>query len=127
MTAVSSEALSALADRVSEAREMLAHILKPYAVAGVTVSSQCIADVIDGLANVPARWIGMDALGPLPDESFHWKQEAMNRLCQRWRKLGLITFKGGRWSMTKGAWDTFQAAALRARALSDNTETRGGA
>lgn len=94
----------------------IAHICKPFSVFGSDVTARQIADAIDLLADARTEFIGMDLCPALlPGSTFHAKQEASNRLLQRWRKLGLIRFKRGRWSLATGAWDDLQLAASRAR------------
>lgn len=85
--------------------------LKPMNVLGYGVSRADLVAVVDGLANVPDRFIAMDILGPLPQHGGHWKQEVANRLLQRWRKLGLASCATGRWRLSPGAWDKLQSAA----------------
>lgn len=93
-------------------------ICKPFCVMGQPVTSRQIADAIDLLAHTPSAFIAMDLVpAVLPGASFHNKQEALNRLFQRWRKLDLVTFNRGRWRLNRGAWDKMQSAAMRARAL----------
>ena len=87
------------------------HALKPMTVLGHEVSRAHLVAVVYGLANIPDRFIAMDILGPLPDHGCHWKQEVANRLLQRWRKLGLASFKTGRWRLASGGWDALQSAA----------------
>jgi hypothetical protein len=89
---------------------VLTMALKPMNVLGHAVTSADLVAVVDGLANAPDRFIAMDILGPLPQHGGHWKQEVANRLLQRWRKLALVSFKAGRWSLSRGAWDVLQSA-----------------
>lgn len=87
-------------------------ICKPFRVAGNEVTGDQIARAIDLLANAdPAFEASILTRAILPLESYHASQEAVNRLMQRWRKLGLATFKSGRWKLTAGAWDKMQTAA----------------
>ena len=85
--------------------------LKPMSVLGYTVTRANLVAVVYHLADTPDRFTSMDLVGPLPAWSFHWQQEVANRLMQRWRKLGLVSFKTGRWRLAPGAWDALQAAA----------------
>lgn len=97
-------------------------VCKPFAVKGRVVTGRMIANAIDMLANFPAEFIAMDlvpAIFPDSDASFWDKQEALNRLFQRWRKLGLATFGKGRWRLAKGAWGTMQAIAMETRRAID--------
>jgi hypothetical protein len=94
-------------------------IAKPFAVYGQVVTSAQIAEAINMLANVPKAFVAMDLVpAVLPDASFHDRQEALNRLFQRWRKLGLVNFRRGRWSLTDEtrSWNDLQDAALAALA-----------
>lgn len=91
-------------------------ICKPFSVYGQAITARQIANVIDDLANAPPQFRAHDLVrGILPGAAYIDKQEALNRLCQRWRKLGLLHFDKGRWSLAKGAWDTLQLAAAEAR------------
>lgn len=93
--------------------EIYAKIVKPFSVAGHTVTSEQIARTIEAMAHGTHSFIGQDILGELlPGQSYHMKQEAANRLLQRWRKMVLCRFSKGRWQLTGGAWITLQSAAL---------------
>jgi len=89
--------------------------LQPLRVLGVDVTTADLIEVAMSLANAPHAFIAMDLVGSLPDHGWHWKQEVINRLLQRWRKLGLVAFKTARWTMSNKAWGDLQSAALRAR------------
>lgn len=91
-------------------------IAQSFTSCGQRVSARQIADAIDLLANAPTAFEASD-LAPaiLPHATYHGTQEALNRLMQRWRKLGLVSFKTGRWRLEAGAWDTMQTAATLAR------------
>lgn len=91
-------------------------ICRPFWVGDRVVSARQIADAIDEMANTPEKFMASDLAGAVLPSATYWaKQEALNRLFQRWRKLGLITFERGRWALTRGAWDQFQIAAIEAR------------
>jgi hypothetical protein len=96
---------------------LMARIVSPFRVGSHVFTEDHIGKVIDRLANVPVAFEGMDIIGALPDEggSIWPRQEAQNRLFQRWRKMGLMKFSKGKWRLEKGAWDTLQAAALRCK------------
>lgn len=101
-------------------RELIA---RPFTVYGMEVTDRQIADAIDLLANLPWNFEGWQ-LGRalLPDATGHERQEATNRLLQRWRKLGLVTFKTGRWTLARAAWPAMQTAARDVRAPSTSTK-----
>jgi hypothetical protein len=96
--------------------DLLKLAAKPFSVGGVGVSAAQIAAAIDRLRDLPP-WFKASALASVltPDESYVWKQEVLNRLFQRWRKLGLAEYQSGKWRLKSGAWLTLQQAALRAR------------
>lgn len=90
-------------------------IAKPFNVGISKVTSEQIVRAIDRLANIPMRFPASDLVpAVLPGESYVVKQEALNRLLQRWRKLGLVSFSRGKWQLSNGAWETMQLAARQA-------------
>jgi hypothetical protein len=103
-------------------------ICKPLFVKHHDVRAEQVASVIDEMANLPRRMVAMDMISRklMPEASFEDKQECLNRLCQRWRKLGLMRFERGRWVLTHGSWDRMQAAAIRARLNASGMEARQG-
>lgn len=90
-------------------------ICKPFSVSGDKVPATAIANAIDRLANLPNQFMASDLSLAFPMVEWRMRQEATNRLMQRWRKLGLAEFSRGRWKLTKGAWDVMQMAAVNAR------------
>lgn len=100
-------------------------IVKPFKVGGHCVTSRMIADAIDLLANLPdgihSRQL-FSAIFPAGEPFRYARDEALNRLFQRWRKLDLIAFQRGRWWLKRGAWEKMQAQAIEAR----RAETQGG-
>lgn len=91
-------------------------ICKPFRVGPWSVDALQIANAIDLLANAPGRFEASH-LAPaiLPKETYHVTQEALNRLMLRWRKLGLVEFKVGKWQLTRDAWHQMQDAAHAVR------------
>lgn len=91
-------------------------IAKPFSVYGIDITSRHIANAIDRLANLPSGFAAsVLGLALVPTASGYERQEATNRLLQRWRKLDLAEFERGKWRLRKGAWDKLQAAAIDAR------------
>ena len=96
----------------------LLKITAPFKCEARTVTSDMIRKAIDLLANTPDGFKSMDLVStmfPDSDATFWHKQEALNRLFQRWRKAGLVSFQKGRWSLSRGAWDTMQSASRLSR------------
>jgi hypothetical protein len=87
-----------------------------FNVMGETVTTRAIADAIDALANLPLYFRAIE-LGRslLPDCGGHQRQEATNRLMQRWRKLGLAAYSSRGWTLTKGSWGALHAQGIEAR------------
>lgn len=87
-------------------------ILAPMTVEGTTVTTQTLRKVVDKMANVPAKFEAMDLISAIPQKGndIHFQQEVMNRLMQRWRRMGLVEYKQKRWRLLPGAWDTLQKA-----------------
>ncbi len=92
-------------------------IVRKLTVDGHKITSDHVRSVIDGLANVPMKFESSDLIRSLnmPDLTYHDHQEIMNRLCQRWRKMGLMEYKNKRWTLTRGAWDKLQTAVAQTR------------
>lgn len=88
----------------------------PFSVLGETVTSRAIADAVDTLANEPTHFRAI-ALGRylLPECGGHQRQEATNRLMQRWRKMGLAEYSSKGWTLTKGSWSSLQVQAFEVR------------
>lgn len=92
---------------------------------GEDFTTKDVCRIIDGIANVPANFRASDLVGYVQsrDEpfdgpnSYHLKQEVLNRLFQRWRKLDLVRFEKGRWKLASGAWEKMQAAVYEASRL----------
>lgn len=95
----------------------------PFTVLGETVSVRAIAAAADALANEPTLFRAV-VLGRylLPDCGRGQRQEATNRLMQRWRRMGLAAYSSRGWTLAKDAWGTLQAQAIEAR----RAETQGG-
>lgn len=97
----------------------VARITEPFRVAGCEIKGVWIADAIDRLANIRDGF-QTSALSSafFPDGDmpfFYARSEALNRLFQRWRRLGLVEFRHGRWHLTKGAWGKMHAQAIETR------------
>ncbi len=91
-------------------------ICKPFTIWGDEVTPAMIRDAINLIANFPSGFrSGSLCRAIYPDGAVrtHQREEAVNRLMQRWRKLGLVTFAKGRWWLEKGAWDKLQHATTR--------------
>ena len=76
-----------------------------------------VSRIIDGLANTQPRFRSNDLVpyvrsvdGPVDYQS---AQEVLNRLFQRWRKMGLMSFSHGRWTLARSEWDEMQLAVSR--------------
>ena len=102
-----------------EASDLLA---APFTVAGFEITGGMIADAIDLLANQPRRF-RTSALKPAffkQGEPFPYaRDEAVNRLMQRWRKMGLASFDRGYWTLSRDAWDKMQAQAIEVRTIGE--------
>ena len=87
------------------------HIVKPLRSGRLMVTPEQVIAIINELANVPERFKASDLVSALPGDDYPLQQEILNRLMQRWRKLGLCVFdSGGRWRLTTNGWPTMQAA-----------------
>lgn len=97
--------------------DKIAAIVAPFNALGRPVTSRQIANAIDLIANLENSFSSGGVIPALlPDEEdIHVRFEASNRLFQRWRKLGLVTFSKKRWTLTRGAWNLMQLAASHAR------------
>jgi len=80
-------------------------IFAPMTVEGELID---LSRMVTALANAPVRFRAVDLIRAI-NGSYQFSQEVLNRLMQRWRRLGLCTFNKGRWSLTDGAWDRIQA------------------
>jgi len=82
-------------------------IFAPMKVEGQQVD---LSRMVDVLASAPERFKACELVRAIPGD-YHFAQEVLNRLMQRWRKLGLCVFeKGGRWRLTEDAWSRIQDA-----------------
>ena len=100
----------------------LAAIVRPFSVAQIPVTSAMICAAIDLIANLPPAFKASflhPAFFPDGDPFPHASSEASNRLMQRWRGMGLCSFKGGRWRLATGAWALMQSAASKSPETND--------
>lgn len=92
-------------------------IMKPYTALGRDVTEEDIRRAINKLATTPSKFQTNDlACAIFPSESDATKverMEALNRLMQRLRKLGLASYQDRRWRLKRGAWDILQHASSR--------------
>ncbi len=93
-------------------QEIDVKITKGLIVNGFEITTEHVQKMIIGMANIPHAFASSDLVVAMRDIpiSYHDKQEALNRLFQRWRKLNLVSFKKGKWTLTNDSWDRFQIA-----------------
>lgn len=92
-------------------------MLAPMRVENAIMTTQVLRRVIDRIANAPTRFEATDLIAAIPNVTggVHFQQEVLNRLMQRWRRMGLVVFEKKRWTLTRGAWDRMQAEWSRTR------------
>lgn len=87
-------------------------LLKPFTSLGREVKSQDIYKTLMGLANVDHHFASSELckfIFPAEMEvSYQDRHEAMNRLMQRLRKMGLAQYKQKKWHVSMKAWDEIQ-------------------
>lgn len=88
-------------------------IYSPMTVWGRKLDKADVKAIADGFANTPSAFRAADLTPFCPENNtttgYQWKQEVLNRLFQRWRKMGLLKFQHRYWKLTKGAWEVFQS------------------
>ena len=93
------------AEKITKGLKCYEHSISPANVSGL----------IMGFANVPHKFKNTELINHniIKGMSYQEWQELLNRLFQRWRKMDLVQYERGKWSLTRGAWDTFQQAVSK--------------
>ena len=102
-----------------------AEIIEPFVALGRKVEARDICRAIDAMGNVPPKFeTKMIAHAILPKESGAVqveRMEALNRLMQRLRKMGLAAYSNKKWHLKRNAWNELQTAVSHFRCSSDQS------
>jgi len=102
-----------------------AEIIEPFIALGRKVEASDICRAIDAMGNVPPKFeTKMLAHAILPKESGAVqveRMEALNRLMQRLRKMGLAAYSNKKWHLKRNAWNELQLAVSQFRCPSDQS------
>lgn len=82
-------------------------ILAPLTVEGTKVTTQTLQDVVQKMNRLPERFKAMDLISAVPSKGndIHFQQEVLNRVMQRWRRMGLVKFEKKHWTLVPGGRD----------------------
>lgn len=76
-------------------------IIAPLTVEDVYISKTIVRNIVGEIIRRKNEFVGMDLIKHITqiDSNIHFQQEVTNRLLQRWRRLGLISFKSKKWKV----------------------------